>query len=208
MLRRSNPTTGSARGDGRSGEAIDRDRSLVEAARRDPAAFGALYRRYLAQVYSFALYELRDPHAAEDVTERTFLAALTHLDRFEERGDLVAGSETSTFRAWLFQIARNAIANQRRTDRRRHVAPLTEAAGLDDGRDVERDVLAREAASAAWSAVRRLPEDRRRAVVLRFVDGLTTAEMARVLNRSEGAVRVLLHRALRSLSAELGGRRS
>jgi len=199
VLRRSSPTTGSARGDGRSDEAVDRDRDLVIAARRDPAAF---------EVYSFALYELHDPHAAEDVAERTFLAALAHLDRFEERGRSGPGDGTSTFRAWLFQIARNAIANQRRTDRRRRVAPLTEAAGLPDGRDVERDVLAREAAAAAWGAVGRLPEDRRRAIVLRFADGLSTAEIARVLNRSEGAVRVLLHRALRSLSAELGSRRS
>src|SRR6187397_2881533 len=52
---------------------LDGDRRLVEAARRDPAQFDALYRKYLAQVYAFALYELADHHAAEDATERTFL---------------------------------------------------------------------------------------------------------------------------------------
>ena len=64
---------------------LDRDRRLVEAAQADPARFEALYRKYLAQVYSFAYYELRDHHEAEDATERTFLAALANLGRFEER---------------------------------------------------------------------------------------------------------------------------
>ena len=64
---------------------LDRDRRLVEAAQADPARFEALYRKYVAQVYSYAFYELRDHHEAEDATERTFLAALTGLARFEER---------------------------------------------------------------------------------------------------------------------------
>jgi len=57
----------------------------VEAAKREPARFDALYRRYLARVYSFAYYELGDHHAAEDATEATFVSALTNLHRFEER---------------------------------------------------------------------------------------------------------------------------
>ena len=107
---------------------LDRDRSLVDAARRDPAEFDALYRRYLAQVYSYAYYELGDHHEAEDVTERTFLAALANLDRFEERARPADGDGASTFRVWLFRIARNVVANQRRTQRRRPVAPIEAAA--------------------------------------------------------------------------------
>ena len=94
---------------------LDRDRRLVEAAQADPARFEALYRKYLAQVYSYAFYELRDHHEAEDATERTFLAALTNLGRFEERARPADGEGASTFRVWLFQIARNAVAERRRT---------------------------------------------------------------------------------------------
>ena len=65
---------------------LDQDRPLVEAALADPARFDALYRRYLAPVYSFAYYELGDHHAAEDATERTFLAALAAIDRFHDDG--------------------------------------------------------------------------------------------------------------------------
>ena len=87
----------------------------MEAAQADPARFDALYRKYLAQVYSYAFYELGDHHEAEDATERTFLAALANLGRFEERARPADGEGASTFRVWLFQIARNAVAERRRT---------------------------------------------------------------------------------------------
>jgi len=196
---------------------LDRDRGLVEAARRDPSSFDALYRKYLAQVYSYSYYELRDHHAAEDATERVFMQALAGLPRFEERVDAFIASrpvtaasgsasdmaDISTFRVWLFRIARNVVANERRTDRRRPVSPLEDAIGLHAPDDVAETVAAREAGSAAWQAVARLPEDRRRAVILRFVDEMSTAEIASILGRSEGAVRVLLHRALRSVAEDL-----
>ena len=183
---------------------LDRDRRLVEAAQADPARFEALYRKYLAQVYSFAYYELRDHHEAEDATERTFMAALANLRRFEERARPADGDGASTFRVWLFQIARNAVAERRRTLRRRPEATLDAAAAIAAPIDIEGDAAVHDDAAAAWRAVDRLPGDRRRALVLRFVDEMSTAEIAGVLGRSEGAVRVLIHRALRSLARDLG----
>ena len=187
---------------------LDRDRALVIAAQRDPAQFDALYRRYLAQVYSYAYYELGDHHAAEDATEKTFLAALANLVRFEERALPGDGDGASTFRVWLFRIARNVVANDRRTARRRPSSPLPDDAVLVDPLDIERAAVAREEAAEALRAVGRLRADRRRALVLRFVDEMTTAEIAGVLGRSEGAVRVLIHRALRSVARELRDQRS
>lgn len=174
----------------------DPDLADVRAAQRDPHAFDRLYRRYLDRVYSYAFYQLGDHHDAEDATERTFLAALAAIDRFHDEG--------STFRAWLFRIAHNAIANSHRTRRRRRTEPITNArqqaapgadpAGVVARADQQREIRA---------ALARLPAERRQAILLRFVDELSAREIGAVLDRSEGAARVLLHRALRDLADQL-----
>ncbi|MFN8619475.1 MAG: sigma-70 family RNA polymerase sigma factor [Chloroflexota bacterium] len=179
--------------------AFDADRLAVQAARRDPLAFEPLYRKYVAQIYSFALYETRDRHAAEDLTELVFLRAMQALPRFDDRGE----GEASTFRTWLFQIARNAIANERRRERRHPEAPLELAVALRAPDDPAAAAVARDEAARAWDAIDRLPEERRRALVLRFVEEMSAREIGEVLGRSEGAVRVLIHRALRSVADEL-----
>jgi RNA polymerase sigma-70 factor, ECF subfamily len=175
--------------------ATDPDLGDVLAAQRDRAAFGRLYRRYVDRVYGYAFYLLGDHHDAEDATERTFLAALAALERYRDTG--------STFRAWLFRIAHNQLANALRARGRQQEASLdavVEQATDDDpagalGRAEDRRRLQR--------ALEELPEDRRQVVVLRFVDGLSAREIGAVLDRSEGAVRVLQHRALRDLAAIL-----
>lgn len=179
--------------------AFDADRPAVEAARRDPLAFEPLYRKYVAQIYSFALYETRDHHAAEDLTEQVFLRALQALPRFDDRGE----GEASTFRAWLFRIARNAIANERRRERRHPEAPLDLAAIVRAPDDPAATVVAQDEVRRAWDAIDRLPDERRRVLVLRFVEEMSAREIGEVMGRSEGAVRVLLHRALRCVADDL-----
>jgi RNA polymerase sigma-70 factor, ECF subfamily len=177
----------------------DPDRSLVEAAQADRAEFGVLYRRYLDRVYAYAFYQLRDHHDAEDVTERVFLAALKALPGYRDRG--------STFRAWLFTIAHNTLANAHRTRSRRRTEPLpiTFERPAPDA-DPAALVARAEELRRVLSAVDRLPDDRRQVVLLRFVNGLSAREIGQVLDRSPGAVRVLLHRALRELGEQLSPR--
>jgi RNA polymerase sigma-70 factor (ECF subfamily) len=132
------------------------------------------------------------------------LAALTNLHRFEERARPEDGHGASTFRVWLFRIARNVVADRQRARYRRPEEQLDAAAAIADGvADPATEVARRDEASAAWRAIERLPGDRRRAIILRFVDEMSTSEIAGVLGRSEGAVRVLIHRALRSVARDL-----
>lgn len=180
--------------------AYDTDRPAVEAARRDPRQFEALYRKYVAQIYSFALYELRDQHAAEDATATVFMRALAGLPRFRERAE----APDSSFRVWIFQIARHTLANQRRRDRRRPESPIELALQVPATDDVQATVARRDELRRAWQSIETLPADRRRALVLRVVHEMTPAEIAAVLGRSEGAVRVLVHRALRSVVRGIG----
>ena len=174
----------------------DPDRADVLAAQHDRAAFDVLYRRYLDRVYGYAFYQLRDHHDAEDATERTFLAALKALPEFRHEG--------ASFRAWLFRIAHNTIINARRSRFRRRTEPIPD--GLDriaPNADPAALVVEADEARRVLQAVAELPEDRRQVVLLRFVDGLSSREIGQVMDRSEGAARVLLHRALRELAARL-----
>jgi len=178
------------------GRVLDPDLPDVLAAQRDRAAFGALYRRYLDRVYGYAFYLLGDHHDAEDVTERTFLAALGAIDSFRDEG--------ATFRAWLFRIAHNQLVNALRARGRHRSTSLDADFTATDG---DPELLAGQAEE--WRRLRRaldrLPEDRRQVIVLRFVDGLSAREIGAVIGRSPGAVRVLQHRALRQVAELLEG---
>lgn len=184
---------------GAASDAANRDPDFddVLAAQTERAAFGALYRRYLERVYGYCFYLLGDHHDAEDATERTFVAALAAIDGFRDEG--------STFRAWLFRIAHNHVANTLRARGRRRMEPLDTvpepSVSIDPLHALARD---EEARRVRW-ALGRLAADRRQVIVLRFVDELSAREIGAVLGRSEGAVRVLQHRALRDLARELSG---
>ncbi|HEY7023934.1 MAG TPA: RNA polymerase sigma factor [Candidatus Limnocylindrales bacterium] len=180
-------------------DSLDVDRSAVERSRRDPAAFEALYRKYVAQVYSFALYELRDPHAAEDVTALVFLRALAGLPHFHEQSEGL----DSSFRVWLFQIARNALSNEKRHARRHPTSPIDLALEYPAGDDTHAVASNRIELARAWELIERLPADRRRALVLRFVNEMSTREIGEILGRSEGATRVLIHRSLQSVARQM-----
>lgn len=174
----------------------DPDAPDVVAAQRDRAAFEALYRRYLDRVYGYAYQQLGDHHDAEDATERVFLDALRGIGRYRDEG--------VGFRAWLFRIAHHTVSNARRSRRRRPTQSIDQIGDRPDPAPgparlaVRADELRR-----VRRALAALPADRRSVVLLRFVDGLSSREIAAVLDRSEGAVRVLLHRALRELAARL-----
>jgi RNA polymerase sigma-70 factor (ECF subfamily) len=167
----------------------------VRAAQADRAAFGVLYRRYLDPVYGYCFYLLGDHHDAEDATERTFLAALAAIERYRDTG--------ATFRSWLFRIAHNQLANALRARSRRRTDPLDGVPEPVAPDDPGRLAGLADDARRLRAAVARLSEDRRQVVILRFVDGLTAREIGAVLGRSDGAVRVLQHRALRELAVML-----
>ncbi len=177
---------------GRPSPTADPDLGDVRAAQGDRRAFDALYRRYLDRVYGYCFYLLGDHHDAEDVTERTFLAALGAIDRFRDEG--------ATFRAWLFRIAHNELANALRARSRHPTTSLDAVIEPSVDEDPAGILGLAEENRRLRRALASLLGDRRHVIVLRFVDGLSAREIGAVLGRSEGAVRVLQHRALRDLA--------
>jgi len=167
---------------------LDVERRLIEAAQLDSRRFAELYARHFDRVYAFAVARTENRGDAEEVTAETFARALRNLGRFEWRG--------VPFVAWLTQIAAHAAADQRRL--RGREAPLDTAA--DDVAAVSDKELADiEEHADLFALVERLPDDQRRVIVARFGQERSGKEIARALGRSEGAVKQLQYRALKTL---------
>ena len=161
--------------------------------------FTELYRLHLRDVYSYSYYRTGNHHDAEDLTEQTFLQAYRHFARAQ------AESNGRPLRPWLIRIAHNLAANYYRDRSRRPQTPLEDAAVISAPHDTEELVEGREELEAVLAGVAGLPHDRREALIMRFALGMDNREIARTLGRSEGATKVLIHRAIRQLEGMLEG---
>ena len=168
------------------------DSELVERAKRDPLAFGALYDRYVDCIYGYALRETGHAAAAQDVTSATFERALRHIGRFRPGANGIA--------PWLYRIARNEIIQQYRRDKR--LRPLDGdrvAAGEKPGqarRPIELAVMSGERERDLYTALTQLSAADRDVLTLRFLEQLPTESVAQILECSRDNVYVRLHRAL------------
>jgi len=170
------------------------DQRLVDrASGGDREAFGELYDRYVRPVYRHMYCMVNDRQLAEDLTAQTFLQALQAIGRYEERG--------IPLRAWLLRIARNLAMNHWRVQRNHNSSRNhgSERASLSPEQFCEAKLREEE----VWRAVRSLGGDQRQVIILRFVDGLSYPEVAQVLGKSIGAVRVIQYRALSALRRAL-----
>jgi RNA polymerase sigma-70 factor (ECF subfamily) len=176
---------------------LDEDeRSLIERAQADPLQFAVLYDRYVDRVYNY-IYQRTGNHLdAEDLTARTFVRAFTHLERYMFRG--------VPFSAWLYRIAHNAVANWYR-DRHRH-----QVVSLDmlvpqkkDEKRPEELTEAQDEQRSLLDAIRQLPPERQQLLILKFSEGLTNAQIAQAMGRTEGAIKSLYHRTLLALRQDL-----
>jgi RNA polymerase sigma-70 factor (ECF subfamily) len=171
------------------------DSELVARARKDRAAFGILYERYVDKIYAYVYYRTNNHQDAEDLTARVFHRALAHIETYVERG--------VPFQAWLYRIAHNLIANWHRDRNRRKVISLDDfAAGLRSEAP-EETTEAQEEKERLLGAIRRLPEERQQLLMLKFVDKLSNQEIGEIMNRSEGAIKSLYHRTLLALREEM-----
>jgi RNA polymerase sigma-70 factor (ECF subfamily) len=157
------------------------------------AEFSELYRAHLRDVYSYAYYRVGNHHDAEDLTEQTFLQAYRHFERAQRESD------GRPLRPWLIRIAHNLAANLYRDRSRRPASPLEETSELVAAHTTEDLVEGREELSRVLDGVQRLPDDRREALIMRFALGMDNREIARAMGRTDGATKVLIHRAIKQL---------
>jgi RNA polymerase sigma-70 factor (ECF subfamily) len=172
----------------------------VEAAtdkQRLDSDFTELYRAHLRDVYSYAYYRVGNHHDAEDLTEQTFLQAYRHFERAQRE------SNGRPLRPWLIRIAHNLAANYYRDRSRKPQTHLEDAGVLTATHDTETLVEGREEVQDVLAGVAKLPDDRREALIMRFALDMDNREIARALGRSEGATKVLIHRAIKQLEQGL-----
>ncbi len=164
------------------------ERSLIEAAQRDPHRFGELYEKNVDRVYAFIVRRVPNRDEAEDLTSEVFHRALANLGRFEWRG--------VPFAAWLLRIAANAIADRRQRAEKERANPLLDEADYVSWEEIEYR-------ARLFRLVRSLPADQRRVILKRFVEQRSIREIARELHRTEGAVKQLQFRALENLRVRM-----
>ena len=172
----------------------------VADKRRLDADFTELYRAHLRDVYSYAYYRVGDHHDAEDLTEQTFLQAYRHFERAQRESD------GRPLRPWLIRIAHNLAANYYRDRSRRPQTHLEDAAILSAPHETADLVEGRQELQEVLEGVAELPDDRREALIMRFALGMDNREIARALDRTEGATKVLIHRAIKQLEEGLKDR--
>ncbi|WP_370290573.1 sigma-70 family RNA polymerase sigma factor [Nocardioides sp.] len=177
-----------------SPEARERLIALVELARGgDAEAFGQLYDHYQPAVYRFLYYRTRSVVVAEDLCSETFFRALRNMSSFRWQG--------KDFGAWLMTIARNLATDHFKAGRTR-LELTTEDMGQHDAstEGPENAVLAGLTNEVLLRALTELPTEQRDCLIMRFLQGMSIAETAAALGRSEGAIKQLQLRGVRNLA--------
>ena len=169
------------------------DKLIHDAVKGEASAFGSLYDHYQPKIYRFVMIKVSQREEAEDLPHQVFLHAFEHIGRYEDVG--------FPFSSWLYRIARNQIIDHYRTkrvhlpiddmDENRFAADPGHEAALDAAFTLER----------VQSAIRRLKPEYQDVLIMRFIEELSIKETAHALEKTEGAVKLMQHRAMKQLKS-------
>ncbi len=163
----------------------------VRASKGESAAFGLLYDKHVAAIYRYVYYRVRDDAEAEDLTSDVFMRALKAMPRYEPR---------QAFLAWLYRIARNAVIDRaRRGNRQVSYEDALEHPTPDQIVVPDEQVLAHSDNETLRGALAKLTPLQQEVIVLRFLEGYSTEEIAKIVGKREGTVRGIQFRAIGTL---------
>ncbi|MEE8470971.1 MAG: sigma-70 family RNA polymerase sigma factor [Dehalococcoidia bacterium] len=170
-------------------------RRLVErAVTGDIETFGELYGIYLDRIYRYVFCHVNNRATAEDLTEEVFLKAWEGISKYRWKGQ--------PFAAWLYRIAHNRVIDYYRTNRQHET--LDEELKAEGG-DPEQEAVGRLTRKELLQAISSLPKQQRQVIILKFIEGQDNREIAQIMRKNEGAVRVMQMRALGALRRVLSG---
>ena len=167
------------------------DKLIYDAVKGEASAFGFLYDHYQPKIYRFVLIKVSQREEAEDLTHQVFLHAWTHIGQYQDVG--------FPFSSWLYRIARNQVIDHYRTkkahlsidevDENRFAADAAHERNLDTAMTLER----------VRHAIRSMKPEYQDVIIMRFVEDLSIKETAHASGKTEGAIKLMQHRAMKTL---------
>lgn len=174
------------------------EKALIDEAKKDPAAFGELYRQYVERIYNYIYYRTGSAKDAEDLTGKVFFKAMSHIKGYKHMG--------LPFSAWLYRIAHNLVANYHRDRSRNQEISLENIPGQvlsQSEQHPESKVVHSQEVDNLLANIRDLAPNRQELLILKFVDQLSNAEIGQIMRKSEGAIKSLYHRTLLELREKM-----
>lgn len=159
----------------------------------DTAAYGLLYDAYVAKIFRFVLYKVSSVEDAEDITAEVFLKSWQYIRTTDKR--------IGNFNALLYRVARNAVIDYYRQKKRQDLALTDEEQfqKIVESRDLEKDIDVKFEVKNIEQTLDQIKDEYREVVILRYIEGLSINEIASIIKKSKGNVRVLLHRAIKRI---------
>lgn len=176
---------------------MSEEKYLIKRAKEgDAEAFGKLYDVHLNPIYRFVFLRVRHKTDAEDLAQQVFLKAWKNIDRFEHK-------QGAKFSSWLYRITRNTIIDYYRTNREHaDIESISEHRFIEH--ENEKDFIDEEIKmTTIMKAISSLSEVDQEMVIMKYVEDLPNSEIAALTEKSEGAIRVACHRALKKLKKEI-----
>ncbi len=178
---------------------LPNEAALVAQAAVEVTAFAAIYDHYFSRIYNYIRYRVQDVDVTDDITAQVFERALTHIGSYR--------ADKAPFAAWLFAIARNAVNDQLRKQKRRPWLSLDILQNRSSDDPQPADLVGdEETRHLMLAAVAQLGERERDLIGLKFAGGLTNRRIAELSGLSESNVGIILYRTIRHLRADLRAR--
>jgi RNA polymerase sigma-70 factor (ECF subfamily) len=176
---------------------VQEERSLIDRAQKgDQGALTQIYEENFDRIYRYVVLKIGDRTEAEDITQQVFVNCVKSISHYKY-GD-------TPFKAWLYRIAHNQIVDHLRRRSKRPTAELDESL-VDHSREGDPEALAELSVQmeTVVKATKNLTKAQQEVISLRFTSDLSVAEVAKIMNKSEGAIKALQHSAVAALRKEL-----
>ena len=179
---------------------MDREKELaIRASQHDPEAFAALYDLYVDRIYNYIYYKVGNTAEAEDLTAQVFTKAWEAIGNYQWQG--------YSFSPWLFRIAHNLVVDYHRARRPTVVLDVLETHPAWSGSEEERPEQVLQnmmTMERVREAISQLTDEQQTVIILRFLEGYDTADVAKIMGKRRGAIRGLQFRGLMALRKILG----